>query len=49
MTKKTKFKSINSRLLVAHNYNLSPEFWLNHEIDKCKECQNLLASEGKND
>lgn len=36
-----KTKVIDSRLLDAHD-SLSAEFWVNHNIEKCNKCQEVL-------
>jgi len=39
---KKNFKVIDSKLLACHNLNMNPEFWINHDIDNCNECQEAL-------
>ena len=35
------FKIIDTKLLSVHNV-LSPEFWVNHDIENCSKCQEML-------
>lgn len=45
---KLESKTVNHRLVLAHHNNLSAEFWLNHDIEKCKICQEAMNESIKN-